>query len=359
MKLLFKSLLILFFVPVVAIANGGKYKFSKEKTIKKEYTVNRDAMLKLDNSYGNLDIVTWGENRTVIEVYIKTSGDDEKEVQERLDEITVEFSGSASLVSAKTNFGKGNKNSWSWWGKKKSVSMEINYKVKVPVTNSVDLNNDYGSINLNRLEGNAKINCDYGQLIIGELMAENNYLNFDYTSNSTIGYMKSGKINADYSGFVLDKADRIELNADYTKSEFGEVNDLNYNCDYGKIVVGNVNKLVGSGDYVPNRIGKVSGSVNLNTDYGSVEIDRLASSTKSVIIKSNYTGIKLGFENNFSFDFNLKLSYASFNGDDTVTVTRSDKDHTNKNYEGYNNTQNSGNTVNINSTYGGVTFRKY
>jgi hypothetical protein len=190
-------------------------------------------------------------------------------------------------------------------------------------------------------------------------MADNNYLDFDYTSNSTIGYMKSGKISADYSGFVLDKAERIELNADYTKSEIIEVTDLNYNCDYGKIMVGKVNKLVGSGDYIPNRIGKVTGSVNLNTDYGSIEIERLTASTRSVIIKSNYTGIKIGYDSALSFDFDLKLSYAGFNGEDDVTVTRTDKDYTNKKYEGYHNTKNSGNTININSTYGGVTFRKY
>ncbi len=72
--------------------------------------------------------------------------------------------------------------------------MEINYTIKVPVTNSVNLENDYGAISLDKLEGQAKISCDYGQLRIGELWAENNSLNFDYTNKSTIAFMKSGKI---------------------------------------------------------------------------------------------------------------------------------------------------------------------
>ena len=38
--------------------------------------------------------------------------------------------------------------------------MKINYTIKLPVTNSVDLNNNYGAISINNLDGNAKICCE-------------------------------------------------------------------------------------------------------------------------------------------------------------------------------------------------------
>ena len=65
--------------------------------------------------------------------------------------------------------------------------MEINYVIKLPITNSVDLSNDYGGINLEKLEGRATISCDYGKITTKELMAENNVLSFDYTSDSYFG----------------------------------------------------------------------------------------------------------------------------------------------------------------------------
>jgi hypothetical protein len=359
MKLLFKSLIILLLLPAVVTANDKfKGKYTKTKTLNKEYSVNANAGLRVDNSYGNVDITTWSENRTVIEVTITTNGNDEEKVQKRLEEIDVEFSGSASLVAAKTKFG-GKKDGWSIWGNKKSnVQVKVNYIIKMPVTNSVDLSNDYGSINLNRLEGNARISCDYGQLVIGELSGNDNSLNFDYTNNSTIEYMKSGRINADYSGFTLDKAERLELNADYTNSEVQEVDELNYNADYGKLVVGKVNKLTGKGNYIPNQIGTVSSYLNLNTDYGSIHVDRLTSSVKEVVINSDYTGVKLGYDSGLSFDFVVKLSYAGFNGTNDLNVQRSDNNNSNKFYEGFHGRANSGNSININSTYGGVTLKK-
>ncbi len=36
-------------------------------------------------------------------------------------------------------------------------------------------------------------------------MADNNSISFDYTNNSYFEYIKSGKINADYSGYTVSK----------------------------------------------------------------------------------------------------------------------------------------------------------
>ncbi len=361
MKIYYNILVVVLLLPFMGIAStdGPRGKYKAEKKIHKEYDVSPSASLEIDNSYGSIDIVTWDENRTVIDVTIITHASSDAKAQEKLRDIGVDFTANGSLVKAITRFQKEDKSFWSsWFDDSDNASMEINYTIKIPVTNSVDLDNDYGSIRINRLEGNARINCDYGQLIIGELLADDNYLNFDYTSKSTIQYMKSGRINADYSGFTLDKVGRLELDADYTSSEIGEVDELNYDCDYGTVKVGKAKTVIGRGDYISNKLGTISGNLNLNTDYGSITVDRLTKGAKEVIIRSDYTGVKVGFDSNYSFDFNINIDYAGFKGSDTVEITKSHKDSTEKRYEGYHNTKNSGNMVDITSDYGSVTFHK-
>lgn len=360
MKLLFKNLIILLLVPVFTATANPRFKgqHTKEKTIKKEFSVNPDATLLVQNSYGDVDITSWNENRTVIEVTIKANGNNESKVQDRLDEIEVDFTANASRVSAITRFGSSAGGSWKFWKKNSNISIEVSYTIKIPVGNSVDIGNDYGAIRLNRLEGNAKLSCDYGQLIIGELLAPNNLLTFDYTNNSEIKYMKSGKINADYSGFSLDESEELQLSADYTRSNLGKIGNLDYNCDYGKLSVDSVTNLVGRGNYIPNDIGVVSGSLNLNTDYGSINVNRLASGVSSVTVKSDYTGVKMAYEPSLSFDFIINLSYSSLKGKDDLSMSLSDSDGSKKSYSGYHGTKGSGATININSSYGGVSLTK-
>ena len=111
-------LTLLWLAPINSFCNNDmpRGKYTKEKTLKKEYKVNLDALLKIDNSYGNLNITSWNQDRVTIEVHIKTTGDNEDKVQRKLDEITVDFEGSSTMVSAATIFKK-ERNSWGWnWG---------------------------------------------------------------------------------------------------------------------------------------------------------------------------------------------------------------------------------------------------
>jgi len=353
------SLLLLLIVPLSIFAHTGlKGKHTKEKSIKKEYAVNADALLKVNNSYGNLNITSWNQDRIVIEVSIKVNGNNEDKVQQKLDEITVAFEANNSMVSARTIFDN-NKSSWNWnWGSTNNVNMQIDYNIKVPIKNSVHLNNDYGSIILDRIDGHAKISCDYGRLEIGELHGRNNELNFDYTSKSTIGYINSGKISADYSGFTIDKAGSLELNADYTNSTIRSMENLSYSCDYGKIDIGSVNNLEGNGDYINVIAATVHGNVAINSDYGGIQIGQMAADAGNVSIKSDYTGIKIGYHPDYQFTFEINTEYAGFNGKENFELTMSREKSSEKYYKGFYGNANAKNTITIYSEYGGITFTK-
>ncbi|WP_028374835.1 hypothetical protein [Leeuwenhoekiella sp. MAR_2009_132] len=359
----FKFILLLFVSTFSAIAHttdpklGGRY--TKEKKISKEYTVNANALLKINNSYGNVDVITWDQNRITIEVTVKTNGNDEDKVIKKLNDIDVKFQGDATMVSAITEISESNS---SWWSAftsgSNNVNMEINYKIKMPVTNNADLSNDYGGISLDKIKGQAKISCDYGHLDIGELLGDNNLLSFDYTNNSNIAYMKNGKISADYSSFTLDKADKVLLSADYTKSNFGSLKYLKYNCDYGSISANAVGTVEGSSDYLSVRLGKINGALDINMDYGSLKIEEITANAGDVRINTEYAGVKVGYNANANFRFTIKLDYASLKGDENLEVTKRQIESTDKYYEGYYGSASSKNTITVNSEYGGVSFYK-
>ena len=357
--LLYRNILIaLLLIPTLALANNNnewKGRHTKEKKVHKEFNVNPNATVEIKNSYGNIDVVTWDENRVVIDVTITTNGNNEEKVQKKLDGINIEFSSSSNSVYAKTKFEKSR--SWWSWGSS-NVSMKINYVIKMPVTNSVDLDNNYGSINLDKLEGRAVIDCDYGKITTKELMADNNDISFDYTNNSYFEYIKSGTINADYSGYTVGKTNHLEIDANYSKSKIEIAEDITYNCDYGSLTIDKVNNVRGDGDYLSLRIGDVYKNVAITADYGSCKIANMTSNAGNVNIESDYMKITIGYSAGYNFDFNLDLSYASMRGGDNLEVTKSIEKSSKKQYAGYNGSKGSGNIINITSDYGSVTFNK-
>ncbi|MCX7550457.1 hypothetical protein [Xanthomarina sp. F2636L] len=361
----YRFIALFLLIPIISLAGtdpkadtNKKEKHTEEKVIRKSFNVASNATLKIDNSYGNLDIVSWNENRIEIVVTITTKGNDKEKVQRKLDDISVDFSATNSLVSAKTIFNKTKSNSWWSWNGSSNVNMSINYVVKIPITNSIDLSNDYGSINVGKLEGRAIISCDYGKITTKELMADNNKISFDYTSNCYFEYIKSGEINADYSGFTIAKAKNINLNADYTSSIIETVENIDYVCDYGSVKINRANNINGNGDYLTVVIGDVYKNVSLEADYGSIKIENMTANAGNVNIESDYTGIKIGHASDYHFNFNIDLEYASLNDSGGFQFIKKREESGENYYYGYYGSSNSGNLIEIESDYGSVTFYK-
>jgi len=357
----FKLILFIALLPGLMLAMNDPLsgKHTKEKKIERSFDVSKNAQLKIDNRFGNVEITTWNQNKIEITVIVTTNGNNEQEVQRRLDEITVDFSGSKSQVTALTKIGS-SRSSWSIFGNRSgNVNMKINYSVKMPAANSLDLRNDYGAINLNKLNGNAIITCNYGSFIIGELLGSSNTLNFDYTTNSTIGKAKNVTINADYSEFVLNEGDNVIFKGNYTRSEFKEItSSLGFEGSYGRVTVGKAKNFNGKTRYVTGSFGSITNNFVMNSNYGKITIDLLDKSFSNVNITARYTNIDISYSSGASFDLSTKLAYANLRTDDNIEFTLRSIQNTRSEYEGYYGKKNSEKNIQITSDYGNVRLQK-
>jgi hypothetical protein len=358
MKSIYKITFLLLLYPIMVSAHMDEKKHEKNRIIKKEYKVNANAKVAIDNRYGNLNITTWNKNRVEIEVTITVKGDDLESVKDKLADIDVDFESSLGLVFAKTRFEKEQK-SWSFWKKNNNISYQINYKVKMPKTNTVDLNNDYGSIYLDNLSGKADIKCQYGKIYVGELFGNSNNINLDYCSSSTIAFMKSGNINVDYSKITIEESENLKVNADYSTLKFDKVGDLNFNADYGSIAVDEATNVNGNADYVSMRFGTIKKNLIIDMDYGAISVKRLVKDFERIKIDGQYAGIKIAVDSDAVFDFELDLQYANFKGeDDKMEFYKKISKTTKKYYEGKFGKGNSNASIVIKSQYGGVSIKE-
>ena len=189
-------------------------------------------------------------------------------------------------------------------------------------------------------------------------MADNNDISFDYTKNSYFEYIKSGKIDADYSSYTVAKTNNLSINADYTKSEIEIAEDVTYDCDYGSLTVENANNVNGNGDYLTLRLGNIYKNVSVSADYGSLKIDNMTANAGNIDITADYMKITIGYSEGYNFNFDIDLSYASLRDTDSFEFNKRTEKSSSKYYSGYYGNSNSGNKIKIESDYGSVTFKK-
>lgn len=360
LKIHYKLLSILLLLPTLLFAEVTECNdaiTSRERVIQQSYSVTNNATLKVNNRFGNVDIITWEENTIEFDILIKVSGNDEDKVIDRLERIDVDFSATNSLVSAITKIGK-NESKWWNWGKKMNLQLEINYVIKIPITNSIDITNDFGSVSVDTLKGKAIINCDHGNITTKELMAENNELNFDHTKDCYFEYINSGTINADFSGYTVAKAKNLKINADHTASHIEAAENISYNCDFKSLKVDNVNNITGNADHLALIIGNVYKNASVTSDFGSIKIGKIASNAQNININGEHAGISIGYDSAYNFNFDITLEHASIRNADDFNYTKRIIKSSNKYYKGNYGEVGSESLVRINSEFGSVTFKK-
>lgn len=351
MKKQCKILILFILIPFFGHAIDNDFLHSKEKNIKKAYYVNPDAILSIDNSYGTISVTTWNEDKIELDISIKVSGDNENWVNQRIETIAVDIVALKGMISAKTILGNS-----SYKGQGKNNSFEINYTLKIPKNGSVKLNNKYGNISTSDLFAEADIKCKYGKITLGRLSG-NSSIQMEYCSNSSIVFLKNGMVTAKYSNLKIGETTKLDLISDYTDIEIEQSDAIKYNSKYGKIRIQNVKTLDASGNYLTIKIGEVFDYLKLNTKYSSLAVQSINAKANSVTVVAGYTGINIGYQTNFAFDFNVLLKYANFKYDSDLEIDSKEEVSNAKKYSGFHKKKGL-NNLNIISDYGNVTLTK-
>lgn len=351
MKKQYNILILFILIPFLGLANDDTF-ISKEKNIKKTFIVNSNAGIDIENKYGNITVSTWDENKIDLDITIKVSGGNENWVNERLNSIDVDINALKSMVTAITNIGNSSLKS-----RGSSNSFEINYVIKIPKNGTVKLDNKYGNITTLTLESTTDIACKYGKIILGKLNGDSNRIEIGYSQNSSIDYIKNGNIEARYSGIKINESGNLNLDANYTDVSLLEGQNIKCKGNYGSFKFQKINSLIGSSNYVTISVAEILNSLSVDATYSKINVDSMSEKSKNVNINTGYTNISLGYDANYSFDFDINTRYGSIKNDSSLEVLVSEIKSNTKRISGYNKKKGQ-NKVIINSSYGNVILTK-
>lgn len=353
----FYSILLILWLPFMSMAADHGTKPDRSKSIEKSFALNKDGILEINNSFGNVTITTWDKESVYFKITVEVTGGNDESINKRLQDVDVNFSAAPSKVSARTNIDENN-SMWSWIKGNDRTNLKIHYEVFMPATANLDVRNDYGTISLDKLRGSLKLRCDFGRIAIGQLLNASNDLRFDYTKNSHIDYMRNGTIRADFSEMKVYGSEKVNLSGDYSTFKFESIKNLDFNTDFSTVTVDKVIDVMGRGDYSTLKFGLVNKNIDLKTDFGSIDITKMEAGFNNVQVRTEYTKVAIAYDQNASFDFVARVEYASLKISDNLKVTRSESDYEQKLKAGYNVKPNSGSSMELRSEFGTITLRE-
>jgi hypothetical protein len=301
MKTIFKISIIAAILVCYATGMKGASINEYTRVIKKEFNVNPDAQLTINNKFGTIHCSNWEKNVVGIEVRVVVDATSDNAAAKMLEKINVNFSNTSSLVEAVTMIDNMNNSGKS--------SFKVDFNVNLPAGMSLDLTNKFGDISINEALGKAKINLSYGSLDINKLDNSDNYVELKFCNSAKIRSIKGAVINLKYSTLEIDYAGSLRLDSKFSNLDANKIIALNVSFEGGSVDIQNSSSVVILGKFSDMDFDRIDQSVNLDIQYGSFKVHDMGADFTSINIKNKYADIDVSLPENAIYSLDATLRY--------------------------------------------------
>jgi hypothetical protein len=319
------------------------------KTYTESYSVNANASLKLDNQFGEINLISWDQNQVEITVEVNVESSNEEKAQKRLDQINVIISGSKDMVKVITEL---NNNNGNFKGE-----FSIDMKIKAPSTMVLDLDNGFGSVVMTEWDGPADIHVEFGSFTANKFTSDQVSIDLEFSKGS-IGLLNKAELNIEYADkFTLDKAKELNINAEFSQVDIETVERITASFEYGEFELEQANQVDFHGEFTGFTLGKLFKRGEFSNEYGSIKIGFVSKTFEELILNNSFSSIKVYFEKGSSFDFDLSSEFGGISVMDGANV-KIDKEGISEHYmKGSYGSGDNNSTVTAEAEYGEITLK--
>lgn len=304
-----KAIFLLAFLAAINQVHSQTYE--RKRSEKKAFAIKATTEIQINNKYGNIHIVNWEKDSVRFEIDMTLVGTKESKIQRNFEMIDFEFTSSANYVIAKTVFKDGQD---SFWGEVNDLATtifnstnrtQINYKVFMPATCPLKIENKFGNIYLDDYAGKANITLSNGDLKANEFTADLT-LKIDF-GKVVIRKLNKAKISGSYAGIEIANAGAMNFDTRSSTLELGQVESLDMISRRDKINIETTKTIKGDLSFTELRCENISGLIILTTSYGGLVFKTVSTSFEKIVLKSKFTDVSLNYK--LEPAFNLSLEY--------------------------------------------------
>lgn len=308
------------------------------KNISREFQTTAEGTTAIYNKYGQVDINTWAQNKVQIDIAIVVNANSQKEADRIFSRIQVNFTNTPGYVKAETVIGEGSSGSWldglfNWNSKE---DFKINYKVWMPETNQLDLQNRYGDSYIASLSGNLTAEIKYGDLRAENIQKDADLtLGYGKTTFNYVGHLianisygelrinNSAELTLDskYSNFTIEKSGNVRFISKYDDIKIGVIDDLRLQTKYSDAAVRKAHSAYVTAQYTDVVLDNIDKSVDADMQYGNMVINALGRNFSDINLLGKYTDFKLVPERGGAFRIEASGTYCDLQMPSFITVT--------------------------------------
>ena len=270
------------------------------KKVSRSYRINSATTIDIFNKYGKVHIITWETDSVKFTVNLRIKTNNETKLGKLKESISFDFTGNDYYVVAKTRLGK---KSGGVFSDLKDIAgtiissenqVTIDYLVFIPKYTSLKIENKFGDIYTDDLNGNVNIILSNGNLKANNL--DGNTVIRISSGDGVINSIRDGKVTVSYSDLYIKDANKLSIDSRSSKINIDKVDFLKLNSRRDKIYIQSINDLYGDSYFSDFTVYKLNNELNYDFKYGNLSAGIIDRSFSFININSEYTDLDLIFE---------------------------------------------------------------
>lgn len=274
-----------------------------QKLTSREFTADNNTTLQVSNSYGNIKIMPWNQEKVKVDVYVIYDKNirDTKDYQQKSFKVEMAQNGNSISINTKHTTSR--------------IKHTINYVIYTPSTTQCLITNKYGDIVLGNLSGFISANLAYGNMFAENLSFGNgqkaNELKLSY-GDATIKSAAWFNTTIAYGSLKLGECYAIGLNSAYSDVKINAAKFINTSASYSDVNLGTVNSIKGKLTHTDLKADKLNDNILLSVAYSDVVLNTISKTFKNIDIQGMYTDGKITFESASEFKLEGISKYSGF-----------------------------------------------
>jgi hypothetical protein len=300
-----RLILLLVFVSINLKAQVHEYLHQ----VIKSFPVNNSVTVDVLNKYGKVQVMTWDVDSVKFLIDIRIKAKDEERLEKLKQNIDFEFIPGQYFIIARTKLREGGTDIFkdiidiagSYLSAGNSVT--INYTIMIPDFTPLKIENKFGDVYMDDLNGNLNLTLSYGDLKANRLNGKSQIKLG--SGDGEINYIKDGQLNISYADMHIREAGKLNGETRSSNITIDKLSILKLNTRRDKLYLNDLESLSGESYFSVINIGTLHNDLTMLCRYGDLNIDNIIKSFTQLNITSEYTDLTLGFERSLSFGFDL------------------------------------------------------
>ncbi|MDP1622025.1 MAG: hypothetical protein Q8M08_06760 [Bacteroidales bacterium] len=339
-------LMMIFLLGIKGATAGEEF----TRVIKREFPVNPDAQLTVNNRFGKVHCTNWEKKSVSFDVTITVTAANQEEAEKKFKRISIDFTDTPSSITATTtiqelkNSGKGR--------------FSIDYMINMPTNINLDVTNKFGNIFINELQGKARINLGYGNLDVNKLGNSDNLLDIKF-SKARVNWIKGAVLSLKYSDMNLDYAGSLRLDSKFSNLDAEKIIALSVVFEGGKLNMENSSAVDSKSKFTDIDIQRIEQSLSLDIQYGSCKIREMPADFTSVNIRNKFGDVSIGLSKQAKYRIEALLKFCDLDfPEEKAKFSYRSTSPTEKSYKGtIGGSESPSGTVIVRSEYGNVRLK--